>query len=246
MSIAMGRIEGSNLGDLPRREGHGGIVPADEHLEFKPETVQGDSPHIYRVLADHQQSEDWRHRSLVIELHRWADLFNHEFALSVPEFSLSIDRLRCTRLGQFRDGHNGFGLKGEIVINQGHLGDDFWEVLGTLLHELIHGWQQAFGKPGRGNYHNKEFRDKATSYGLAVDHRGVTKYEPESRFFELLERHGIRHPELSQPTATRRVAGRSKLRKWSCGCTNVRVAVPTFSARCLLCDRLFEPAGGDG
>ena len=145
----------------------------------------------------------------------------------------------------FAYGHNGFGLKGEIIINRSHLKGEFWEVLGTLLHELLHGWQQAHGKPGRGNYHNKEFRDKAASYGLLIDHRGVTQYVPESRFFELLKRHGIRPPELSQPTVTGRVAGRSKLRKWSCGCTNVRVGVRTFSARCLLCNRVFEPAGRD-
>lgn len=225
----------------------GGIVPADEPLEFKPETVQDDSPSIYPALAEHQQVEAWRHQSDLIELHRWAHIFNLELDLAVPEYSLAIDRLRCTRLGQFRYGHNGFGLKGEIIINGSHLKSEFWKVLGTLLHELLHGWQQAFGKPGRGNYHNKEFRDKAASYGLVVDSRGVTQYRPQSLFFELLERHGIRPPELPQPTGTitRRVAGQSKLRKWSCGCTNVRVGVRTFSARCLLCNGLFEPAGSD-
>lgn len=241
MTLAMDRIQEAR--DLPRGVHDGGVSPADERLEFKPESVQGDSPVIYRALAEHQRSEDWRHRTLLAELHRWADLFNRGFALAVPEFSLGIDRLRCTRLGQFQNGHNGFGLKGEIIINCSHLKGEFWEVLGTLLHELLHGWQQAFGRPGRGNYHNREFRDKAASFGLIIDPRGVTQYRPESPFFELLGRHGIRPPELAQPTETRRVAARSKLRKWSCGCTNVRVAVPTFSARCLNCDRLFEPAG---
>ncbi len=245
MSIAMGRLEEHVPGDLPRRDGDGCDFPEDEPLQFKLEEIQDDSPHIYQALAEHQQSEAWHHRTLLIELHRWADIFNREFALGVPEFTLGIDRLRCTRLGQFRDGHNGFGLKGEIIINHSHLEGEFWEVLGTLFHELLHGWQQAHGKPGRGNYHNKEFRDKAASYGLLIDHRGVTRYEPESRFFELLERHGIRTPELSQPTVTARVAGRSKLRKWSCGCTNVRVGVRTFSARCLLCNQVFEPTGSD-
>ena len=243
MTLDMGRLEEPVLDDLPRRED----IAEDEPLQFKLEETGDDPPHIYRALAEHQQKEAWEHRTLLIELHRWAVIFNGEFALGVPEFSLAIDRLRCTRLGHFRDGHNGFGLKGEIVINRSHLDGHVFDVLGTLLHELLHGWQQAHGKPGRGNYHNREFREMAATCGLIIDSRGVTQYEPKSRFFELLERHGhgIHIPDLPQPTVRERIAGKSKLAKWSYGCTNVRVAVRTFSARCLLCERLFEPAGRD-
>lgn len=245
MTLALGHIEEPVPNDLPRRVDDDGLLTADGAVEFKPETVRDEPPPIYRALAEHQQSEAWQHRRLLIELHRWAEIFNREFALGVPEFSLAIDRLRCTRLGHFREGHNLFGLKGEIVINRSHLDGEFVDVLGTLLHELLHGWQQAHGKPGRGNYHNKEFRGKSACYGLIIDARGLTQYEPNSRFFELLERYGIRPPELPQPTVRERIVGKSKLKRWSCACTNVRVAVRTFSARCLLCDQLFEPAERD-
>lgn len=216
--------------------------------EFKPQGDADERAGIYRSLAEHQQSEPWAHRGLVAELHRWAGIFNREFALGVPEFSLAVDRLRCTRLGHFRYGHNGFGLRGEIVINRVHLGREFWQVLGTLLHELLHGWQELYGRPGRGNYHNREFRAKAASYGLIIDDRGVTQFEPEGRFFALLAEHGVRPPEgLARPTVdASRVAGQSKLRKWSCGCTNVRVGKRAFSARCLECGNVFEPEERDG
>jgi hypothetical protein len=36
--------------------------------------------------------------------------------------------------------------------------------------------------------------------------------------------------------------GKSKLKKWSCGCTNIRVAVKEFEAKCLKCGREFELA----
>ena len=36
--------------------------------------------------------------------------------------------------------------------------------------------------------------------------------------------------------------GQSKLKKWSCGCTNIRVAVKEFEAKCLKCGNLFELA----
>ena len=111
--------------------------PHDEEggCEFKSQGDADERAGIYRSLAEHQQSEPWAHRALLIELHRWAEIFNREFALAVPEFSLAIDRLRCTRLGHFRCGHNGFGLKGEIVINRNHLGREFWQVLDFELLE---------------------------------------------------------------------------------------------------------------
>src|SRR5581483_10825801 len=122
-------------------------------------------------------------------------------------------------LGHFRYGHNGFALKGEIIINDRHLNNrQGWETLGTLLHELIHAWQQAHGKPGRGNYHNQQFREKAARYGLIVDHRGYTDYEPDSPFTRLLAEHGVNVPPLEKPTAQPgRSACTSRLKKWSCG-----------------------------
>ena len=49
------------------------------------------------------------------------------------------------------------------------------EVLATLVHEMVHGWQQHFGKPGRGRYHNAEWAAKMKSVGLhpsAAGHPG--------------------------------------------------------------------------
>ena len=38
------------------------------------------------------------------------------------------------------------------------------------------------------------------------------------------------------------VSSKSKLKKWTCGCTNVRVAVSDFRARCLKCGNEFKLA----
>ncbi len=182
-------------------------------------------PAVYDALALHQGAEAWAHRELAAELRGWADIFDSEFKLEAPEISLQIDRLSARRLGHFRYGHNGFGLKGEVAINERYLRrQQPHDVLGTLLHELLHAWQQAHGRPGRRNYHNKEFREKARGLDLVVDERGYTKYLPE------------------QPPPVVRVRGQSKLKKWSCGCTNVRVAVAEFRAVCLRCGAEFLPA----
>src|SRR4051794_6048200 len=118
-------------------------------FQFKPEDNQ--AARIYKAVADHQVREDWEYREFVAEMHRWAVIFDATFELKVPEVSLAIDHLRRSRMGQFRYGHNAFGLQGEIILNDRYLHDEDrpWEVLGTLLHELLHGWQQAHGKPGK-------------------------------------------------------------------------------------------------
>lgn len=198
---------------------------------------------VYLSLADHQREEDWPLRDLLTTLQIWAERLEVEFKLNIPEAALRVDRLPVTRYGHFRYGHNGFGLRGEVAINVCYLDDrPFWEVLGTLLHELLHAWQQAHGTPGKRNYHNREFRDKAESLGLVVDRRGVTTYAAESPFKRLLRQYGVEAPSVEPPEPAP-VAGSSKLKKWSCGCTNVRCAVSWLHARCLRCGQVFERQG---
>ena len=125
-------------------------------LEFKPENKTETAKPVYHALAEHQiQEESWEFRELAAWLQIWTQRFNQEFRLGLSEISLCIEWLSIYRLGHFRPGSNGFGLKGEIAINQRHLESlKPWETLGTLLHELVHAWQEIYGKPGKNNYHN--------------------------------------------------------------------------------------------
>lgn len=55
----------------------------------------------------------------------------------------------------------------EIALNPAHFRDrPLSEVLATLAHEMVHLWQQHFGTPGRGRYHNKEWAEKMKQVGL--------------------------------------------------------------------------------
>lgn len=201
----------------------------------------GPGADIYAGLAHHQSAEPWYGREIASVLQEWAGRFNDEFKLHVPEVSLRLDALPRSRYGHFRYGYNGFGLRGEVAINARYLGGqrEPWEVLGTLLHELLHAWQQAHGRPGRGNYHNCEFRDKARDLGLVIDARGVTEYLDESAFVGLLRRHGVFVPRLENTAKADPPRGDSKMKKWSCKCTNVRCAVAGFRAVCLNCGKAF-------
>lgn len=55
----------------------------------------------------------------------------------------------------------------EIALNPSHLAErSRKDALSTLVHEMVHLEQQAFGKPGRGGYHNKEWGDWMRRIGL--------------------------------------------------------------------------------
>ena len=210
-------------------------------------SVTRKSDPVYPMLAKHQRDEAWFGRDLIAVLQEWADRFIVEFKLDIPEVVLCLERLAKNRFAHFRPGHNGFGLRGEIAFNTRYLSGEreLWEILGTLLHELLHGWQQVHGKPGKRNHHNAEFRTKAWELGLIVDRRGVTGYHGNSPFKTLLCSNGITTPHEQVFPKARKVKGQSKLKKWSCGCrppVNVRVGVPRLRAMCLDCGCQFERA----
>ena len=207
------------------------------------------SPSVYQAIADHQISEIWHHRELMEHLHTWVELFKFEFKLEFEELAVTIKRLRGNALGRFRGKHNGFGFLGEIAIDERHIQEnadpkDWYDVMGTLLHEMLHVWQQAHGKPGKGNYHNKEFRDKALECGLLVDASGVQSYVAGGRFFQLLSKKGIDVPNVSEavPQKQKPEGTGSKLKLWKCRCPeNIRVGKKSLRILCLQCNSEFKP-----
>lgn len=47
------------------------------------------------------------------------------------------------------------------------------EVLSTLVHEMVHHWQEHFGSPTRSNAHNKEWSHKMKDVGLIPSNTGL-------------------------------------------------------------------------
>jgi len=188
-------------------------------------------------------AEDWSYRELAVLLHEWAERFNEEFALGLETPAIQIDRAPRRVIGTYRRGRNGLGLRHEITVNTRHLDQPLAEILDTLLHELLHEWQDLHGTPGKRNYHNVEFRNKAGSYGLIIDRQGRSLGVAPGLFLNLLGKHGVDTTVLT-PVATvarKYLSGESKMKKWSCGCINVRAAVE-LKARCLDCGALFKRA----
>jgi SprT-like family len=70
------------------------------------------------------------------------------------------------RVGQFG--------KHELALNpDGFIGQSDEQICQTLVHEMTHVWQQAFGKPSARGYHNKEWAAKMKSLGLQPSSTGM-------------------------------------------------------------------------
>lgn len=213
--------------------------------EVKMETESAEP--INFALRDHQTTvKDWNFKELTTDLHNWAERIIFEFKLETGIPALMMERLRRTRLGHYRPGRNAFGLRDEVAIDQDHAQtSSYWRVLGSLLHELIHAWQEHNGTPPSAkshNYHNKQFRKKALSLGLIVDHRGYTQYAPgDTPFLNLLRKSGLEVPEIPEPEPVLVRPSRTKLRLWECPCgVKARVGRSRFNAKCLDCGGLFQ------
>jgi predicted SprT family Zn-dependent metalloprotease len=60
----------------------------------------------------------------------------------------------------------------EISLNPDNLERPMEEVMATLVHEMVHLWQEEFGTPGRRNYHNVEWADRMEEVGLVPSQTG--------------------------------------------------------------------------
>jgi hypothetical protein len=201
-------------------------------------------------VKEHEiQTKEWRFSKLANELYEWFDRFNESFfekQLKTPVISFEQSGVR--NLGHFVLNRNAIGVKWNININSRYICYPLMDTLATLLHEMIHQWQQEFGnrkaKTRRNNYHDKEFRLIAHTIGIPSNERGagIGYYDP---FLSLLNQFGvdIESKLTADPDGNIVpiwVKGNSKLKKWSCSCTNVRVAVDDFRAVCLKCHTLFK------
>jgi len=219
--------------------------PREGNVELESNNSLQTEP-INEQLKEHQATADWDKHDLVEELHKWVERFILEFKLKISSPAIKVAHLPRKCYGHYQPGRNGFGLHNEIAINETYIDSSkFRQVLGTLLHELLHAEQEQTGKPGKHNYHNKVFREKAKSLGLIVDQWGHTQYSPKpSPFLDALDKYSVVVPDIPRPTAKITKPGNSKLKLWICECTpnpvRVRVAIKDFKAKCLECKENFR------
>jgi hypothetical protein len=100
---------------------------------------------------------------LIRELSRWHTQFNEErFGSALREIPMRISRRMKSRLGHYSPASEGYVP--EIVLSRRHIRRDGWdEALHTLLHEMVHQWQDEQGLVVD---HGSSFRAKARAVGI--------------------------------------------------------------------------------
>jgi len=100
---------------------------------------------------------------LVEELARWHSTYNEErFAGALRTVTIRISRRMKSRLGHYTPAAE--GTAPEIVLSRRHIRRDGWhEALHTLLHEMVHQWQD---EQGIRVDHGSTFRSKARAVGI--------------------------------------------------------------------------------
>ena len=106
------------------------------------------------------------------------DHFNRElFDNALPDVFITYQRRAHSR-GYFSpDRFSARGAKfgrHELALNpDGFVDRTDEQICSTLVHEMTHVWQQAYGSPGTGRYHNKEWAAKMKSLGLQPSSTGM-------------------------------------------------------------------------
>ncbi|MEA2706668.1 MAG: hypothetical protein QOH22_1456 [Gemmatimonadaceae bacterium] len=100
---------------------------------------------------------------LIRELTRWHVALNNErFGGMLREIPIRISRRMKSRLGHYSPASE--GCVPEIVLSRRHIRRDGWdEALHTLLHEMVHQWQDEQGLVVD---HGASFRAKARAVGI--------------------------------------------------------------------------------
>lgn len=192
---------------------------------------------------------DWELKDMAKEIYTWFDRFNKRFFDNRLEQSvISFEPTRISNLGHYHTELNGLGLQDNINLNYKQLKSrEKWQVLSTLLHEMVHQYQRRIGtfsdKEHREkyvNYHNKEFLKMTETFGLIHNNKGHRIAMPKDPFVSFLKEYKV---EITPERFAERTKGTSKLRKYSCKCEpaiNIRVATSEFSATCNICKKEFE------
>jgi len=92
-----------------------------------------------------------------------AQLNLEHFGGALEQLEIQVSRRLARRLGHYTLRTHNSG-RGEIVISHRHVRRDGWpEAIHTLLHEMVHQWQDETGRPVD---HGPQFRAKCRAVGI--------------------------------------------------------------------------------
>lgn len=155
-----------------------------------------------------------------------------------------------------QNNNGGTQILHEISLNPDLLLRPPVEYYSTLVHEMVHHWQQCFGSPSRNGYHNMEWARQMVAIGLTPTDTGepggkptgqrVTHFiEPEGRFmkeFATLPKKALL-PWVSGAAEGQEKPKKPAVKKMKFVCpeceTPIWASTPELEATCDACDQPF-------
>lgn len=139
----------------------------------------------------------------------------------------------------------------EISLNPESTRRDAVDVASTLVHEMVHHWQQVHGKPSRSGYHNKEWAAKMREVGLVpvsydqpgkeVGQKVGHTVDPDGRFlatFKALPANAL--PWTCSPESSGGKSGAKNKVKYECACGLAVWGKPELNIMCGDCHEPLE------
>ena len=183
--------------------------------------------------------------------------FNDELVKPVITISPNTAKVNCYgwcttyKAWKEKDGGDGYF---EINIVAEHLARPFYDVAGTMLHEMVHLYNLEKGVKDTsraGTYHNKKFKDYAESHGLNVakdEKYGwcITTLNDEAReevtnFMDFINEESFSIYREKAPKPEKKVGSKSSSRKYVCPCCGMIIrATKEVKVICAECDVLLE------
>ncbi len=192
-----------------------------------------------------------RYEPLRAEIRRAFQFWNRKFwdgKLPEPVFNFHPQAPNGRRLGHFcpaawKPGDLRTSDQDEIVFYADLcLERGMADVIGTLVHEMVHLWQHVAGGASPYGHHNLAFHAEARRVGFKTkkgDYTGHT--DPTPAFKAAIAEFD---PKLTGIPFRRVRRRKGALKKWVCRCGDfsVRVAVNWFNATCNRCGSRFRAA----
>ena len=209
-----------------------------------------------QIMENEFPTVDRELNRMALDLYWWMNLFQIVFFkdASVPIPVLTFKRTRVNTLGTHRIGKNEWRVRERINLNRVHLNRPLWSILATLLHEMLHLWEFRHVpeyKRTKSWYHSKAFRTKMEEFGILCNDNGShVGFDGKGKFVLTLKQHAVAFTELPEMNFVKpgifaiapepKVKGKSKLKKWTCGCQIVRIGKRDFRATCNICNNVFN------
>jgi len=188
-------------------------------------------------------------RPAIAELERLFDAFTPLFDRKLPRPVITIQSAgRLQALGWFSpqawQDSNANALP-EINLSAEHMSRDILDIAECLIHEMVHYANALDGIKdcNSSQYHNKKFQTRAIAIGLECEKMGRYGYAQTSLSEDLKVKVKATKPDAAAFALFRlqheRTKSKTKMKKWSCACTNVRCATK-LNATCEECGKAFE------